>query len=321
MNEWTRIALGVVATWALALSGTRVAADEAPQAAEETCTVVYSEGVPNALRNMVARYGEFRGLNGLLTNKPSKAWKELQDTCKLTTTLETEKGVALATAQSSCAGAAATPVCQTGAGATMDVEFKKPGKFRLKITSGTDAKLIFDLPFQIVQWDKTTFVSRSDWDKLGALIVAPDGLQFELVVAAASQADADKQEKAIKAVDFTLQVAVKHGKKVVGTGKVKTSFRDKSGELLTTKLVTEVEGVEVPLKLEHLATNGDWAIEVSMGKKIFKKYPFKVKDGAIVVHARQAPGYAIAGRALSSAPTGKEANYQPPAPRFWVEAK
>ncbi len=310
-----------VAVGVLALIGTSAIADDGPAAPSATCTVAYAEGFPAALRNMVARYGEFRGVHGLSTNKPSKSWNDLKDTCKLTTTLETEKGVVLGSAPGSCVAAAGTPVCQFGAGGGIEVEFKKPGKFRLKVTSGADSALIVDLPFQIVQWDKTTYVSRSDWDNLGAFIVTPAGLQFELIVAATSQADADKLEKALKPVDFTLQLAVKRGKKIVGTGKVRTSFRDKSGEVLTTKLVADVEGVEVPLKLEHLASAGDWVVEVSMGKKVIRKYPFKVAAGAIVLHPRQAPGYATAGRALAPSPTEREPNYQPPAPRFWVEAK
>lgn len=291
-----------------------------PPAEAAVCTELYSEGVQAGLRNMVARYGEFRGLHGLVANKPPKMWNELKDRCQLTTTIETEKGAQLASSAASCVAPAGTPVCETNAGSTIDLQFKKPGKFRLKVT-GADSKLLFDLPFQIVQWDKTTYVSRSDWDNMGALVVTPEGLQFEMVIVAASQAEADKLEKAIQPHDFTLGVAVRRGKKVVGTGQVRTGFRAKSGDVVTAKLTMDVEGAEIPLKSEHLAQAGDYVVEVTMGKKVWKKYPFKVKDNAIVLHPRQAPGYAVPGRAFLTSPTGPDSNYRPPAPRFWLEAK
>ena len=77
----------------------------------------------------------------------------------------------------------------------------------------------------------------------------------------------------------------------------------------------------MPMKPEHLAKDGDYAVEVTLGKTVLKKYPLKVKDGAIVLHPRQAPGYATPGRALVNAPATRQPNCSPPPPRVWIGAK
>lgn len=284
------------------------------------CTVIYYESVPEAFHRMIRGDGTFMKPVDLLSDKTKGKWAP-PEMCTVKAVLATDQGEEIESVSLKNSGKKSSEHGEL-VGKTGTTKFSQPGKFKMMIYEEASNTLIFEQPFEVVQWKPKYFAIKGDWENMGAFVITDEGIKFRFYWTNNTKAEVDNMDKLAEKAGYMVKVVLKYQGKPVAGGELREGFRFEGTEGRDVELsFDKAGGIKVPLKPEHFqGKDGEWLAAVFLGEKVLRKYPFKVSGGKIMPHPRQDPGYNPKTRAIITRTTPDEAGKMP-AQYIWVEHK